>query len=319
MAPRLVITRRLPEAVEERAKASFDAHLSSDDRVLSATEIIALADGADALLPCVADRLDAGLIDALPSSVKILANFGVGTDHIDLGAAKARGLVVTNTPGVLTDATADLTLLLILATARRAAEGVALIRENNWRGWGPTQLLGQGLQGKRLGIVGMGRIGRAVALRARAFGMEVHYHNRHRLPPHDEGNARFHQNLKNLLRHADVLSLHCAATDETRGLIDADALALLPQGAILINTARGDIVEDDAVIAALGSGALAGAGLDVFQGEPEIDPRYGKLGNTFLLPHLGSATVQARTAMGMMALTNLDAFFARTVPPNAVA
>ncbi len=318
MAPRVVITRRLPTAVEARAKASFDVVLSFDDRVLNAGEIIALATGADALLPCVADQLDRDLIRALPASVRIIANFGVGTDHLDLEAARARGLVVTNTPGVLTDATADLTLLLILATARRATEATKLIRESAWQGWGPTQLMGQGLAGKRLGIVGMGRIGQAVATRARGFGMDIHYHNRNRLAAPQEQGAQYHESLASLLAQADILSLHCAATSATSGLIDAQALAQLPRGATLINTARGDIVDDDAVIAALGSGQLLAVGLDVFKDEPRIDPRYGSLENAFLLPHLGSATVEARSAMGMLALDNLDAFFSGKRPLNIV-
>jgi glyoxylate reductase len=319
MAPRLVITRRLPAPVEARAKASFDAALSPDDRALVRDEMVKLCEGAAALLPCVADRLDADVINAMPDTVRIIANFGVGTDHIDLEAARARKIAVTNTPGVLTEATADLTLLLILAATRRAREGTNQLHEGTWPGWSPTHLLGHALQGKHLGIVGMGRIGRAVAARARAFGLEIHYHNRTRLDAGLEADARYHDTLKGLLGTSDVLSLHCAATAETRGLIHTGTLTALPKGAVLVNTARGDIVDDDAVIAALRSGHLSAAGLDVFRGEPDIDPRYRELPNAFLLPHLGSATVEARTAMGMLALDNLDAYFRGETPPHLVA
>lgn len=319
MVQRLVISRRLPPQVEARAQDTYDAVLNADDRPLSPDDMVKLCAGADAFLPCVADPLRADLIKALPESIRIIANFGVGTDHIDLSAAAAQGMVVTNTPGVLTDATADLTLLLILGAVRRAAEGMAQLREGTWPGWSPMHLLGQSLQGKRLGIVGMGRIGQAVATRARAFGMEVHYHNRRQLEQTCEGGATYHDTLEGLLAVSDVLSLHCAATAETRGLIDAAALAALPKEAVLINAARGDVVEDDAAIAALTEGRLSAAGLDVFRGEPRLDPRYLTLPNAFLLPHLGSATVEARTAMGMKALDNLDTFFRGETPPDTVA
>jgi len=319
MVQRLVISRRLPPQVEARARDTYDAVLNADDRPLTPEDMVKLCDGAAALLPCVADPLGEDLIAALPHSIQIIANFGVGTDHIDLGAATARGIVVTNTPGVLTEATADLALLLILGAVRRAAEGMSQIRNGIWTGWSPTHLLGQSLQGKRLGIVGMGRIGQAVAARARAFGMAVHYHNRHRLDGALEMGATFHDTLEGLLAVSDILSLHCAATVETRGLINAAALAAVPRGAVLINAARGDVVEDDAVIAALTEGHLSAAGLDVFRGEPKLDPRYLAHPNAFLLPHLGSATVEARTAMGIKALDNLDAFFRGETPPDRVA
>ena len=316
MPRRLVITRRMPEQVEARAERDFDAVLRPEDRVMSAAEITDCCANADALLPCVADRIDADLIKALPASLKIIANFGVGTDHIDLAAAAARGIAVTNTPGVLTDATADLTMLLILAASRRASEGMAEIREESWQGWGPTHLMGQGLQSRRLGILGMGRIGQATAARARAFGLEIHYHSRNQLDPEIEKGATFHATAESLAQHADVLSLHCAATVETRNMVSAALLTHLPAGALLINTARGDLVDDDALINALQDGRLGGAGLDVFKDEPNLDPRYRELQNVFLLPHLGSATVETRTAMGMLALDNLDAFFAGAVPHN---
>lgn len=319
MVQRLVISRRLPPQVEARAGDTYDAVLNPDDRPLTPEDMVKLCTGAGALLPCVVDPLGADLIKALPDSIRIIANFGVGTDHIDLAAAATRGITVTNTPGVLTEATADLTLLLILGAVRRATEGMAQLRDGTWPGWSPTHLLGHTLQSKRLGIVGMGRIGRAVANRGRAFGMEVHYHNRRRLQGSLEGATTFHDTLEGLLAVSDILSLHCAATTETRGLIDAAALAALPQGAVLINAARGDVVDDNAVIQALGSGQLSAVGLDVFRGEPKLDARYLTLPNAFLLPHLGSATVEARTAMGMKALDNLDTFFRGQTPPDRVA
>ncbi|SDG97753.1 2-hydroxyacid dehydrogenase [Roseospirillum parvum] len=316
--PRLVVSRRLPEAVEARAAATWSVIANPEDRPLSVDELVTRAAGARALIVTPTDWVDAGLIGALPDSVGMIATFSVGVDHIDLTAAARRGLVVSNTPGVLTEATADLTLALILMAARRAGEGERLVRAGQWRGWAPTQLLGRHLGGRRLGIVGMGRIGRAVAERARAFGMAIHYHGRRRLPAGLEQDAVFHDRLEALLAHADVLSLHVPATPETRGLIDAAALAALPEGAILVNTARGPVVEDDAVIAALRDGRLAAAGLDVYTGEPDIDPRYLDLPGVVLLPHLGSATVETRNAMGFKALDNLGAWLAGGSPPDRV-
>jgi len=318
MAPRLVITRRLPPAVEARAAKAFTLSLNGAGEPWDVQSIISECRGADALMPCVADRIDHALIDALPETVRIIANFGAGTDHIDLKAAKSHCILVTNTPGVLTAATADITLLLILGATRRAKEGIEQIERGTWPGWSPTHLLGAGLQGKKLGILGMGRIGQAVAARAHAFGLEVHYYSRTRLPPEHEGTCQFHANLDGLLAVSEILSLHCAATPETRGIIDATSIEKLPTGAVLINTARGDVVNDDAIIAALRNGQLSAVGLDVFNNEPQIDARYHGLANALLLPHLGSATVETRTAMGMLALDNLDAHFQGVVPPNLV-
>lgn len=318
MPHRVVITRVLPEEVEDRAAASYAATFNSDNHPMSAAEIITACKGADALLPCVADPLPADVIGALPASVKIIANFGVGLDHIDLEAAKARGITVTNTPGVLTEATADLALFLIIGAARRAAEGIQQVREGIWAGWAPTHLMGMGLAGKRLGIVGLGRIGQAVATRARAFGMDIHYHSRTRRAADAEQGAVFHDTLASLLPKADILLIACTATPETRGLINEEALARLPEGAVLVNIARGDIVVDDAVIAALEIGHLSAVGLDVFTGEPDLDPRYRASRKVLALPHLGSATIETRTAMGMLALDNIDAFLKGEVPPNKV-
>ncbi|MGB3808872.1 MAG: D-glycerate dehydrogenase [Parvibaculum sp.] len=316
MAPKLLITRRLPPDAEVRAARDYLVENNRDDSLWNNAQLIAHAAGKDALLVTVTDKLDADTINRLPPTVKIIASFSVGTDHISLEAANARGIAVTNTPDVLTDATADIALLLILGAARGAAAGTAAIREATWANWAPTGMLGISLTGKRLGILGMGRIGRAVARRARAFGMEVHYHNRHKVE--GEGEAIWHASLDKLLAVSDILSVHCASTPQTRGLLNAKTLARLPKGAIVVNTARGDIIDDDALIDALSSGQIAAVGLDVFNNEPNIDPRYRTLPNAFLLPHLGSATLETRNAMGFRALDNLDDFFAGRRPRDAL-
>ena len=315
MSAKILITRKLPPEVEKRAEAHFQVTRNSDDRLMDKARLIELAAGQDGILATVTDRIDAATIEKLPTSIKIIANFAVGTDHVDLEAAARRNIVVTNTPDVLTDATADIALLLLLGAARGAAQGTKAIRENTWANWAPTGMLGISLTGKRLGILGMGRIGQAVAKRATAFGMKVHYHNRR---PVDGVDATFHDTLEGLLRQSDFLSINCASTTETRGLINKKSLSLLPRGAVLVNTARGDIVNDDALIEAVKSGHLAAIGLDVFNGEPNIDPRYRELPNAFLLPHLGSATFETRNAMGFRALGNLDAFFAGKPPRDRV-
>lgn len=316
--PILLVTRALPEAVEARAARDYDARLNGDDSARRGEEIAALAAGADGILCCPAEKLTAEVVRALPDSVRILATFSVGTDHIDLAAARERGIVVTNTPDVLTDATADVALLLMLGAARRASEGERMVRTATWPGWNPTQLLGTHLGGKRLGIVGMGRIGQAVAARARAFGMTIHYSNRRRLPPDQEQGAVFHADADAMLAQADVLSLHFPATPETRHWLNAERIARLPRGAIVVNTARGTAVDDGALIAAVTAGQVAAVGLDVFENEPDLHPGYRSLDRAFLLPHLGSATVETRNAMGFKALDNLDAFFAGREPPDRV-
>jgi glyoxylate reductase len=311
MAPKLLITRKLPPEVEARAARDYHVEYNTDDTLRDNAGLMARAEGKDALLVTVTDKLDAETIERLPQSIRIIASFSVGTDHIDLEAAKRRGIAVTNTPDVLTDATADIALLLILGAARGAPVGMTAIREGTWANWAPTGMLGISITGKRLGILGMGRIGQAVATRARAFGMEIHYHNRRKIEA--ERDAVWHESLDGLLKVSDFLSVHCASTAETRWL-NAVTLALLPRGAVVVNTARGDIVNDDALIAALQSGHVAAAGLDVFNNEPNIDPRYRTLPNAFLLPHLGSATLETRNAMGFRALDNLDDFFAGRAP-----
>jgi len=320
--PKLFITRKLPQAVEARAIESYHADLNLSDEIYSQKDLIDRLTRAettpDALLVTVTDRIDRELIAALPASIRMIATFSVGYDQIDIKAASARGIAVSNTPDVLTDATADIALLLMLGAARGARGGEAAIRNAQWKNWAPTGYLGTHMTGKRLGIYGMGRIGRAVARRARAFDMEIHYHNRTRLPQSQEDGAIFHDNVQSLFSASDFLSLHAASTPETRNIINRESLSWLPEGAILINTARGDLVDDDALISALANTSLAAAGLDVFRNEPDMDPRYRALPNTFLLPHLGSATLETRNAMGFCALDNLDAFFAGQTPPNLI-
>lgn len=318
MKPVLAVTRRLPEAVAKRAAETYDIRTQEDDDPLSRNEILALCHGADAALVSVGDPIDAEFFDALPESVKIVATFSVGTDHIDLAAAKKKGVIIGNTPGVLTDATADIAWLLILGAARRASEGEAEVRNATWSSWRPTHLMGTQVTGKKLGIVGMGRIGQAVAKRARGFDMEIHYYNRRQLPADQEYSATYHDSIEGLLPHCDFLSLHCPSTPETRGMVNTDFISKLPDGAIIVNTARGDVINDQDLIAALKSGKLTAAGLDVFAGEPNIEPAYRDLKNTFLLPHLGSATVETRNAMGFRALDNIDAFIAGKDVPYTV-
>jgi lactate dehydrogenase-like 2-hydroxyacid dehydrogenase len=312
--PSVLVTRKLPDDVEERASRLFDARLNPEDRRYSSDELRAAADGFDGLLISPVEKMTAQAIERLPASVRIIATFSVGYDHIDVAAAKARGLAVTNTPDVLTDATADIAMLLLLGAARGASWGERMVREDRWTGFSLVHPLGYDVSGQRLGILGMGRIGQALAKRARAFDMTIHYHGRSRLPPEREQGAQFHASLDDMLPHSDFLSVHCASTPETRGIINERTLALLPRDAIVVNTSRGDVVDDDALIAALQSGKLAAAGLDVFRGEPDIDPRYRTLDNAFLLPHLGSATPRTRSAMGMRALDNLEAFFDGRTP-----
>lgn len=305
--PAVLVTRRLPPAVEARVQRDYDARLNADDRVYTADELVALADGALAIVPCHTEALTAEVIERLPDSVRAICSFSVGVDHIDLEAAKARGIVVTNTPDVLSDATAEIAVLVMLGAARRAYEGQELIRTRTWKEWSPTYQLGIQITGKRLGIVGMGRVGQVMARRARGFDMQIHYFNRRRLSPELEQGAVYHERLEDLLPLCDVVSIHCPATAETRGLFNQERIAMLPDGAVLVNTARGAIVDDEALIAALRSGKLCAAGLDVYNNEPDIHPGYRELPNTFLLPHIGSATRETRDAMGFRALDNLDA------------
>jgi lactate dehydrogenase-like 2-hydroxyacid dehydrogenase len=317
--PRVFVTRKLPAAVEGRLMRDYQPVLNPADKLYSGDEVIAGSAGCVGLLPCPTDRLSADVVARLPASIRVIATFSVGHEHIDVIACKERGIVVGNTPDVLTDATADIALLLILGAARGASDGERTIRNDTWSIWGPTSMLGVHVTGKRLGIYGMGRIGQAVAKRARAFDMTIHYHNRSRLSADLEQGAIFHASAEDMLPHCDFLSINAPSSPETNGFLDARRIALLPDGAIVVNTARGPLVDDEALIAALKSGKLAAAGLDVYTGEPRINPGYRGIKSAFLLPHLGSATTETRNAMGFKALDNLDAFFAGRPLPSRVA
>jgi lactate dehydrogenase-like 2-hydroxyacid dehydrogenase len=310
----VLVTRKLPQAVEKRLERDYDARFNSEDKVYTSDELIELAVGADAIIPCHTEKLTAEVIQRLPDSICAICSFSVGFDHIDLDAAKARRIIVTNTPEVLNDATAEIAMLLMLGAARREYEGEHQIRTETWADWGATNQLGIQVTGKRLGILGMGRVGRIMAKRAGAFDMEIHYYNRSRLASDLEAGAIYHESVEDLLPHCDFLSIHCPATPETHHLINAERIELLPDEAIVVNTARGAVVDDAALIDALRSGKLFAAGLDVFNNEPDIDPRYKDLKNTFLLPHIGSASRETRDAMGFRALDNLDAIIAGRVP-----
>ena len=316
----VLVTRKLPQAVEDRLRRDYQPRFNQDDRLYSSDELIALAQGADVILPCHTEKLSADVIARLPASVKAIVCFSVGFDYVDLAAARARNIIVTNTPDVLTDATAEIAMLLMLGAARRASEGERLIRAGKWQSWSPTFMIGRQVTGKRLGIIGMGRVGQATAQRARGFDMTILYSNRSRLPANLEKGATYFATVEAMLPHCDFLALHCPATPETRHLLNAQRIALLPDGAIVVNTARGSVVDDDALVSALRSGKLAAAGLDVFNNEPNnIHPGYRELENTFLLPHIGSATFETRDAMGFRALDNLDAIAAGREPHDRVA
>ena len=308
--PTILVTRRMPPAVTERLVRTYGARLNEDDHPLSEDELQAGLAEADGVLTASSTIWDARRIASLPERVRILATFSVGYEHIDLDAAKARGLRVGNTPEVLTEAVADLAMLCLLGAARRAWEAQAMLREGRWAGWDAMQLVGMELHGRRLGIVGMGRIGRAIARRAKGFGLELHYHNRRPVPQGEDEGAIYHARLNDLLPAVDVGSLSCPATPETRRMVDAHFLARMKPGSILVNTARGALVDEAALMAALGTGHLFAAGLDVFENEPKVSPRLLAYDNVFALPHIGSATVDTRNAMGFCCLDNLDAFFA---------
>ena len=317
--PRVLVTRKLPAAVEERLGRDYAPILNPDDCLYSADDMIRAAAGCAAVVACHTEKFTADVLARLPDSVKLIANFSVGVDHVDLSAARERGITVTNTPDVLSDATAEIAMLLILGAARRAAEGEALVRTRKWRDWSPTFMVGTQVTGKRLGIIGMGRIGLVVAERGRGFDMEIHYHNRHRLDAEGEKGALYHDSVEGLLPNCDFLSINCPNTPETVGLLNAGLIELLPPQAIVVNTARGTVIDDEALIGALKSGRIRAAGLDVFNNEPDIHPGYRGLANTFLLPHIGSATIETRDAMGFRALDNMDAFFEGREPGDRVA
>jgi glyoxylate reductase len=307
-------------AVEARMAELFNAKLNSDDKPLTRKELAAAMQDCDVLVPTVTDRIDAELIEGAGDQLGLIASFGAGTDHIDLAAAKRRGIMVTNTPGVFTDDTADLAMALIIGVPRRVREGVELVRRGEWSGWAPSGMLGRQLGGKVLGIVGMGRIGQAVAYRARAFGLTVVYHNRHRLPQSIETmfGAQHVEQLDELVAMSDILTLHCPATADTIGSIDARRIGMMKAGSCLINTARGDLVDQDALIAALEAGALGGAGLDVYPDEPKVDKRLLAHHNVMTLPHIGSATMEGREASGEKVIANIRFWIDGHRPPDQV-
>ena len=314
--PVLFITRRLPAQIEALAEQEYDAWLTPSDVAIS--DLSERAKGAAAILCCPGDVLDAEAIATLPDSVKVIGTFSVGYDHIDVEAAKARGLKLCNTPDVLSVATAECAMLLILAAARRAGEGERLVRSGAWAGWAPTQLLGTQVSGRRLGIFGMGRIGREIARMARGFEMEIHYRDMTRLPPDLEQGATFHDNDDSFLPLCQMLSMHAPGGEGTKHWLDAERIAKLPDGAVVVNAARGTLVDDAALIAALRSGKVAAAGLDVYNDEPKVHPEYLTLENVVLLPHLGSATRETRDAMGRVVLSGIGALLAGDTPSNMV-
>jgi glyoxylate reductase len=322
--PLVIITRKLPDQVETRMRELFDARLNVDDRPMTQPELVAAMREADVLVPTVTDRIDQAVIAQAAPQLKLIANFGNGVDNIDIEAAAAKHITVTNTPGVLTEDTADLTMALILAGPRRLTEGAEFLRGGNkWAGWSPTWMLGRRIWGKRLGIVGMGRIGTAVARRAKAFGLSIHYHNRHKVAPQfeDELEATYWESLDQMLARMDFISVNCPSTPATYHLLSARRLALLQPTAWLVNTARGGIIDEDALVQLLQDGRIAGAGLDVYEKEPLVNPKLTKLaqkGRVVLLPHMSSATIEGRIDMGEKVIINIRTFFDGHRPPDRV-
>ena len=317
--PRILVTRRHLAATEARLAADYDAALNDDDHIMDSNEIIAAADGMDALLICVTEPMDAATIARLPDSVQAILTLSVGLDHIDTDAAKARGLAVLNTPDAVTNPTAEIGLLLLLGAARRAAEGAAMMRAGEWNSWSPRQMIGKEITGSALGIFGMGRIGQTVADRARAFDMTVRYHNRTRLSFEQERSASYYTSVEGLLPASPFLMICAPSTPETKGFLNAERIALLPDEAVVVNIARGELIDDDALVAALRSGKVAAAGLDVFNGEPnDIHPAYLELPNVFVTPHIGSGAERSRAAMGDMLLDGLELLRAGEPVPNRV-
>ncbi|MGP1281802.1 MAG: 2-hydroxyacid dehydrogenase [Parasphingopyxis sp.] len=318
--PRTIVTRKLPDQVEARMAELFDAEFNSDDTPMTADQLKDAVARAQVFVPTVTDDITADILASAGPQLKLIANFGVGVDHIDLAAARAADIMVTNTPGVLTEDTADMVMALIISVPRRLAEGEKFVRAGGWKGWAPTGMLGHRVNGKRLGIVGMGRIGQAVARRARGFGIQVDYHNRHRLPEAVEQTleATWRDDLDDMLADIDILSINCPYTAETHHLLDERRLGLLGKDVYVINAARGEIIDEDALTDALEKGALAGAGLDVYENEPHIGERLRALDNVVLLPHLGSATFEGREAMGDKVIANIRIWADGHRPPDQV-
>ncbi|WP_311030083.1 2-hydroxyacid dehydrogenase [Mesorhizobium koreense] len=322
--PLVVITRKLPDPVETRMRELFDARLNVDDRPMTQPELVATVKEADVLVPTVTDHIDSALVEQAGPNLKLIANFGNGVNNIDVAAAARKGIVVTNTPNVLTEDTADMTMALMLAVPRRLTEGAGLLNaDGRWAGWSPTWMLGRRIWGKRLGIVGMGRIGTAVARRAKAFGLSIHYHNRHHVAPaiEEQLEATYWESLDQMLARMDIISVNCPSTPATFHLLSARRLALLQPTAYLVNTARGEIIDENALAKMIQEGKLAGAGLDVFEHEPAVNPKLVKLaakGKVVLLPHMGSATIEGRIDMGEKVIINIRAFFDGHRPPDRV-
>ena len=322
--PVVVVTRKLPEGVETRMRELFDTRLNLDDTPMSQADLAEAAKTADVLVPTVTDRIDAAVLGKSGGQLKLIANFGNGVDNIDVAAAVSRGITVTNTPGVLTEDTADMTMALILAVPRRLAEGAAVLTDDKkWTGWSPTWMLGHRIWGKRLGIIGMGRIGQAVARRARAFGLQIHYHNRRRVAPRieDELGATYWESLDQMLARMDIISVNCPHTPATFHLLSARRLKLIRKDAYIVNTARGEVIDESALVRLIGAGEIAGAGLDVFEHEPAVNPKLTRLaraGKVVLLPHMGSATLEGRIDMGEKVIVNIKTFMDGHKPPDRV-
>ncbi len=316
----VVVTRRLPEAVETRMKELFDVELNEDDRPMSKADLVAAMSRADVLVPCIADRIDAAMLAQAGDRLKLIANYGAGVDHIDVATARQRGILVSNTPGVMTDDTADMAMGLILSVLRRVPEGMAVMQSGDWKGWAPTAFMGGRVGGKRLGILGMGRIGQAVARRAGAFGMQVHYHNRRRVHPDIEADleATYWESLDQMIARMDVISVNCPHTPSTFHLMNARRLKLMKPEAVIVNTSRGEVIDENALTRTLRAGEIAGAGLDVFEKGREVNPRLRELPNVVLLPHMGSATREGRTEMGEKVIINIKTFADGHRPPDMV-
>jgi len=314
---KVLITRKLLKSNEERISKLWDAKLNLNDEIYSQNKLIELSKDCDGILCSIVDKIDEETINKLSDSVKIISNFAVGFGNIDIKAARTKNIIVTNTPDVLTDATAEIAMLLILGAARRASEAITWVRNKNWK-WSADFLIGKQLEGSRLGILGMGRIGRAVALRAKAFDMKIHYRNRTRLKADLEAGANYHDSIKSLFSVSDILSINCPATPETTNIINKETLEFFPKGAIITNSARGDMIDDEAMVQALISRRIFSLGLDVYKGEPNIHPGYLNQSNVFILPHLGSATIKTRTAMADLAIDNIEEYFKTGICKNMV-
>ncbi|OCX61105.1 D-glycerate dehydrogenase [Thioclava sp. SK-1] len=316
----VVVTRRLPEVVETRMKELFDVELREGDKPMSREELVAAMARSDVIVPCITDKIDAPMLAQAGEKLKLIANYGAGVDHIDVASARQRGVLVSNTPGVVTEDTADMTMALVLAVTRRIPEGLATMQTGRWEGWSPTGYMGGRIGGKRLGILGMGRIGQAVARRARAFGMQIHYHNRKRLRPEVEAEleATYWESLDQMVSRMDVVSVNCPHTPSTFHLLNARRLKLMKPEAVIVNTSRGEVIDENALTRMLRAGEISGAGLDVFEGRHEINPRLRELPNVVLLPHMGSATIEGRSEMGEKVIINVKTFADGHRPPDLV-